>query len=211
MPPIDAGMITMPYYQQPMEECPTQLQSTNQSSAPNVGSTLRNWPTPDGRLHSGIHRSHPSLNITLHHDTQKCILAVGLLTISGLSVKNGQGIFLVTTLLPLKEQIRSKVIPGTVKFAINQTLELPLELVHNQTLDISVFSATDAVLLGNVSVVLEQLGNGNSLTVHTLEISQGDKALVSFNSALYYKLRAAPAGSIISKGVDSTLSPSLDI
>lgn len=181
MSPICSEMITKPYYQQPMEEedCPAQFQSTFQSSAPNADSTRRNR-SADGGSHSSIHRSHPSLNISLHHDVQRCSLAVGLLTISGLSVKNGQGIFLITTLLPLKEQIRSEVIPGTVQFAINQTLELPYERVHNQTLDISVFSATDADLLGKVSVVLEQLGNaGNSLTVHTLDLSPRDKAQVS--------------------------------
>ena len=178
-PSVDMEMLTASYYQQPVEGCPDQIQPIFHSSIPSItGLALRHQDGVNPDTHS-TSSDRPSLHISVHHNVQRGVLAVQLHTISGLSVKNGQGIYIIATLFPLKEQIKSKTVPGSLNFAINQTLEFPLGSVLQQTLKISIYSVASTDLLGTTTVSLNKLDKSNSPIVHKLDICKKDKTEVS--------------------------------
>lgn len=167
-------MSTVPCYQQPT---PVQCQSTFDVPVSNTDLVHRHQRAY-GPVRSRVRgtRAYPSLKVSLHYDAQKRTLVARLLSISGLlSVKDEQGIFISATVPPLKDEVRSNVIPGALHSTINQTMEFFLESGVPQRLNISVFSATDTKLVGQFSLPLEHLQSGNSPTVHTMDIGLRDK------------------------------------
>ena len=170
---------SVPYYQQAARDSPTQqfhLEPTQATGVtPKNQLTAERRPCPDHRSHE----SHPSLSVSLHHHVQRRVLGVQLHTISELPIKDGQGLYIIATLLPSKEQIKSKIILGSLNFVVDQTLEFSLGCVHHQSLKLSVYSATHKDLLGTASISLEKLGKGRAPIVHKLDIALSDKVEVS--------------------------------